>query len=234
MRMGESGSMPTMTEPSNPASGWYRDPDDPAAVRWWDGSDWSELTQAAPAPPKRSRRVLKVLLTLLVVAAFVAAAWVYLGPRLRSADATAPAPSPAPVARVCADTVDALTADGTAAAVVARLQSVAGGGDVDLAGASGFFAAVGEQAGPVLDSTGAECLQAVKAGQAPAGYATFIAAFTLALGDGVAVVTSVVGENAVLPADQAAKLRQDAQELAAAQALVATAAPTLPAAPPVG
>jgi hypothetical protein len=37
-----------MTDGSAPVPGWYEDPQDPALLRWWDGSGWSEHTQAAP------------------------------------------------------------------------------------------------------------------------------------------------------------------------------------------
>jgi hypothetical protein len=41
-----------MSGQSTPA-GWYPDPQDPSRQRYWDGSAWSEATQAAPgaAPP---------------------------------------------------------------------------------------------------------------------------------------------------------------------------------------
>jgi hypothetical protein len=28
--------------------GWYRDPDDPSQLRWWDGLDWTATTQPRP------------------------------------------------------------------------------------------------------------------------------------------------------------------------------------------
>ncbi|UYN84034.1 MAG: DUF2510 domain-containing protein [Microcella sp.] len=34
---------------SAPAPGWYADADDPALIRWWDGSMWSDHTQPNPA-----------------------------------------------------------------------------------------------------------------------------------------------------------------------------------------
>lgn len=34
---------------SGPAPGWYPDPAQPGAVRWWDGNGWSE--HSAPAGP---------------------------------------------------------------------------------------------------------------------------------------------------------------------------------------
>jgi hypothetical protein len=37
--------------------GWYPDPDDPRALRWYDGSVWTSATAVAPQPaPARSRR----------------------------------------------------------------------------------------------------------------------------------------------------------------------------------
>ena len=35
----------------SPEAGWYADPTDPSAVRWWDGAAWSSHTQDAPAAP---------------------------------------------------------------------------------------------------------------------------------------------------------------------------------------
>ncbi len=32
----------------SPEAGWYADPTDPSAVRWWDGSSWSAQTRPAP------------------------------------------------------------------------------------------------------------------------------------------------------------------------------------------
>lgn len=34
---------------STPEPGWYADADDPALIRWWDGTGWSEHTQPNPA-----------------------------------------------------------------------------------------------------------------------------------------------------------------------------------------
>ena len=37
-----------MTDGSAPVPGWYEDPQDPALLRWWDGTGWSDHTQEAP------------------------------------------------------------------------------------------------------------------------------------------------------------------------------------------
>ena len=34
-----------------PAPGWYDDPSQPGAQRWWDGTQWTQQTQAGPASP---------------------------------------------------------------------------------------------------------------------------------------------------------------------------------------
>ena len=34
-------------EPPKAASGWYRDPDDPSLLRFWDGMSWSDHRQSA-------------------------------------------------------------------------------------------------------------------------------------------------------------------------------------------
>lgn len=44
--------------PSAPPASWYPDPDDPARLRWWDGSHWTEHVDGrdpggAPPPPGR-------------------------------------------------------------------------------------------------------------------------------------------------------------------------------------
>jgi resuscitation-promoting factor RpfB len=41
----------------NAAPGWYPDRDDPAQLRWWDGSQWTDLRAAAPAGPGVDRAV---------------------------------------------------------------------------------------------------------------------------------------------------------------------------------
>ena len=33
---------------TNPQPGWYRDPSNSSQLRWWDGSQWTSYTQAAP------------------------------------------------------------------------------------------------------------------------------------------------------------------------------------------
>lgn len=34
-----------------PGAGWYRDATNPGFMRWWDGAQWTNHVQAAPAPP---------------------------------------------------------------------------------------------------------------------------------------------------------------------------------------
>jgi len=42
---------PVMLGHASPQPGWYRDPSDPGAERWWDGVAWSEARRA-PATPR--------------------------------------------------------------------------------------------------------------------------------------------------------------------------------------
>jgi hypothetical protein len=39
-----------VTEPSTPSAGWYEDPEDPAGLRYWDGSQWTEDRAPAETP----------------------------------------------------------------------------------------------------------------------------------------------------------------------------------------
>lgn len=36
---------------SQPQAGWYDDPDNPSAQRWWDGQAWSDQRRETPAVP---------------------------------------------------------------------------------------------------------------------------------------------------------------------------------------
>src|SRR4051794_1251980 len=40
-----------MTAPTAPAPGYYADPLDPSAERWWDGSAWTETVRSAASAP---------------------------------------------------------------------------------------------------------------------------------------------------------------------------------------
>ncbi|HZB20310.1 MAG TPA: DUF2510 domain-containing protein [Blastococcus sp.] len=113
-----------MTGPSQPAPGWYPDPDGtPGLVRWWNGVSWSEVATptgpgvavqsspvlAPPSPPTSpvppaeepsrsggSRTALVVGLSLLVLVAVVVAA-VFLGRPASDPIAEAPSSSAVPV-----------------------------------------------------------------------------------------------------------------------------------------
>jgi hypothetical protein len=45
-----------------PAAGWYQDPSDPAAMRWWSGADWTDHVQplTPPAPSAQPAFVMPV------------------------------------------------------------------------------------------------------------------------------------------------------------------------------
>lgn len=222
-----------MSDLKTRAAGWYRDPQDQQLLRWWDGSKWSRNTQ--PTPVESGRRKLSRLLTIGVIVIVAAVAGMFLlvlRPGLQT-NATGVATAPTvPVAQVCTDTVAALTADGTASTLAARLLRTADG--ADLPGAAEFFATVGEQSAIVLNSTGSACLQAVAAGQAPQAYGAFVTSFNQALGDGPTIVLDALGEKGVLRPEQAAKLREEAQALRTAQTTVAPGAPAIPTSAPVG
>jgi hypothetical protein len=113
-----------VTGPSQPAPGWYPDPDGtPGLVRWWNGVSWSEVAtptgpgvavQSSPvlAPPSRptspvppaeepspaggSRTALVVGVSLLVLVAVVVAA-VFLGRPASDPIAEAPSSSAVPL-----------------------------------------------------------------------------------------------------------------------------------------
>lgn len=42
-----------MTDQMNPPEGWYRDQQDVRSERWWDGTQWTDRTRPAAAPPLR-------------------------------------------------------------------------------------------------------------------------------------------------------------------------------------
>lgn len=82
--------------PSQPPAGWYDDPSSPAAMRWWDGTRWTEHRQhkGAPAPavmladPYRSpERLSRVLLVLLGAMALIDLAAIPLRGTPSSSDA---------------------------------------------------------------------------------------------------------------------------------------------------
>jgi hypothetical protein len=113
-----------VTGPSQPAPGWYPDPDGtPGLVRWWNGVSWSEVATptgpgvavqsspvlAPPSPPtspvppaeepspsRGSRTALVVGLSLLVLVAVVVAA-VFLGRPASDPIAEAPSSSAVPL-----------------------------------------------------------------------------------------------------------------------------------------
>lgn len=37
--------------------GWYTDPDEPADVRWWTGTEWTHHVQPRPGPPSPTMSV---------------------------------------------------------------------------------------------------------------------------------------------------------------------------------
>ncbi|GAA2051172.1 DUF2510 domain-containing protein [Leifsonia soli] len=45
-----------MTDQTTPAAGWYPDPNGSGALRWWDGSRWSDQLAAAPTAYAPARR----------------------------------------------------------------------------------------------------------------------------------------------------------------------------------
>ncbi|MGW9631534.1 DUF2510 domain-containing protein [Agromyces sp. NPDC055520] len=51
-----------MSDPTLPAAGWYPDPSDAAAQRWWDGARWTEhVAPAAPVAPAQEVPVVPVV-----------------------------------------------------------------------------------------------------------------------------------------------------------------------------
>ena len=56
---------------SNPVQGWYADPAGTGQLRWWDGAQWTDLFQAAPAANTATATggqiALAVIASLLVV-----------------------------------------------------------------------------------------------------------------------------------------------------------------------
>ena len=113
-----------MTGPSQPAPGWYPDPDGtPGLVRWWNGVSWSEVATPAgpgvavqsspvlappspptspvppaaePSPSGGSRTALVIGVSLLVLVAVVVAA-VFLGRPASDPIAEAPSSSAVPL-----------------------------------------------------------------------------------------------------------------------------------------
>lgn len=210
----------------------------------------ADSTGAPADAPKKSSKALLVLLIILGVVIIVAAAvWFFM---LRPTQAPTPASSPrAPTATMpssgapsvpgapstpgapgvgaiapasCSSAVAALTADGSASTVVARLQAAAA--NQGLAEAAGFFTDLTQQMASLMASSGSPCVDAAKQGQAPAEYAAFIELYSKATHDGAAIAAQGAAANGILTPDQAAALRADASALATAQSAVAPAAPS--------
>ena len=79
-----------MSEPSLPAAGWYPDPEDPAGMRYWDGSQWTEqrapganvapgaMAQAGPAAARPNVTVVGQTTNGMAVASLVLGIlWLY-------------------------------------------------------------------------------------------------------------------------------------------------------------
>lgn len=218
---------------------------------------YTEPAGAQPtSPPAKSSKMMLVLLIILGVVVIAAAAvWFFM---LRSSDTPAPkvtgsAPAATPASpgatsanpgatttpgapaagaiapASCSSAIAALTADGSASTVVARLEAAAT--NQSLAEAAGFFTDVTQQTAELLASNGSPCVDAAKAGQAPATYATFIEQFSKATHDGAAIAGQGAAANGILTPEQAAALRADASALASAQTAVAPGAASAAPAP---
>ena len=246
-----------MSDGLSPIPGWYLDPQDPSLARWWDGVSWTDRTRprpvnaadpvavsgqpfaATPQPSStRTRRgrgiVFTTVIVLLVLGGALVAGWHFLRPTWHTArpDTSTASPAVTSVAQACLDTVEALTADGTAGTVISRLRSTANG--ADLNGGAAFFASIGEQAAPVISGSGAACLAAVAAQQAPTTYATFINEFNKAISGGSTITSAVLAQGGKMTPAQQQELLADAAALETAQQAVAQNAPAIPNAQPAG
>ncbi|MDP3972311.1 MAG: DUF2510 domain-containing protein [Candidatus Nanopelagicales bacterium] len=230
---GPGGAPAGMGSMGQPAAAVSPTETGPAAVSGPEGTEKSR---------KKSRKGLMVLLIILgVIIVAAAVVWFFV---LRKGDApavpknasavsaspTAPAAASAGVAPPCAATVTALTADGTSSTVISRLEAAAT--NQNLPDTAAFFSAVSQQAASVMTASGQACLDAAKAGQAPAAYADFIEQFNKAVSDGAALAQLGASTPTGVSAENAAVLTTAARDLTAAQHAVAPAAP--PAVAPAG
>lgn len=221
----------------------------------------SPLTESGKPKGRKGKLILIILLVLVLLLAVGAGAWFYLQSRNSDsaqpvgAEVTAqtasqsPSVTPTPtgatasstatptvqaaaVPAACAQAISSLTADGTASAVAAQLNSAAAGGNVNDAAA--MLTDIADQSKVVLTGDGADCQAAVTAGKAPAAYSSFLVTFQRSVSSGQATLAAVAKNKGKMTATQKQQLRSSGASLLAAQRAVAADAPVVSAAPPAG
>lgn len=197
-----------------------------------------------PAPKRgRSSKALVILLVVLGVLIVVAAAvWFFLLRNSNSASDIKPTGSPrvtqssgaTAAAEACTATVQKMTADTLTATAINVLRATATNQDLQVD--RDWFTEVTGRAAAIMQSTGNTCLDAVRAGQAPAKYGTFITVFNKSIADGASIAAQAAASPTGVTPEGKATLEADAAALQAAMVAVAPSAPSAPATapPPVG
>ena len=120
----------------------------------------------------------------------------------------------------CTDLGSALTADDLSSTVARRLNDVAIAKDLEENEA--YFEQLAKDIKPIMGQYESACIAAVSGGNAPEFYRTFVETFRTSVSDGATVATSALASAGQVPAEDAERLRAEAEKLTASAAAVIT------------